>query len=76
MSHGKNGHGRYNPPGNIAFSADIGGPFEIENSDGDDRFVDSAQLSEEGVGGPYDDVVSWKTRDALAGRAIEFGCSR
>jgi len=76
MSHGKNGHGRYNPPGNSKISADIGGPFEVENSDGDDRFVDSVRLSQDGTGGPYDDVVSWKTRDGLAGLAIEFGCSR
>jgi prepilin-type N-terminal cleavage/methylation domain-containing protein len=76
LSHGKNGHGRFNPPGNGKIGADLGGPFEVENSDDDYRFIDSVRIEDEGASGPYDDVISWKTRDGLAGQAIEFGCSR
>ena len=75
ISHGKNGRGRYNPPSDSKTTAGTGGPFEDENSDGDDRFVDSVRIEEEGRSGPYDDTISWKTRDGLAGRAVEFGCS-
>ncbi len=75
VSHGKNGHGRYNPPGTDRVNDHKGGLLEDENVDGDTQFIESVRIEVEGNDGPYDDTMSWKTRDGLAGRAVEFGCT-
>ena len=75
VSHGKNGHGRYNPPGDLRAGGQESGLLEDENVDGDIRFIESIRIEAEGTDGPFDDTMSWKTRDGLAGRAVEFGCS-
>ena len=75
ISHGKNGYGRYNPPGNGKVDANGGGTFEDENNDSDADFVDGIRLTDDATDGPLDDSVIWKTRDGLASQAIEFGCS-
>jgi prepilin-type N-terminal cleavage/methylation domain-containing protein len=76
VSHGKNGRGRYGPPGTDRINTEAAGLLESENSDGDDRFVDSVPIAESAERGPYDDRLLWRTRDALADKAVEFGCAR
>lgn len=75
LSHGKNGYGRYNPPGNNQIDADGGGTFEDENSDGNAVFVEGVRLTADAADGPLDDTIAWRTRDGIADRAIEFGCA-
>lgn len=72
LSHGKNGLGAVSSMTSAANPAPTGAD-ELENTDGDVRFVSRVQSTAGSLAGAFDDIVIWLPRGVLLNRMVAAG---